>query len=110
MIDIILEFAGTRVMVRVKGNDITFGAVNANKPLMAPIEGLKLDYPGTIREFPDLETNPNWREVAIERFKTKIRSFQTEEEKLQFLVEDLKKFGYVPLYKQKQGFRVEKFK
>jgi hypothetical protein len=109
MIDTIFRFAGQVVLVRVKGNEITFGAKTSTSPMMAPIEGLKLDYTGTIREFPDLETSDNWREEAIVRFKTKVISLPTEDEKMEYIIKDLAKFGYEPLYLQKAGFRVKKF-
>lgn len=110
MIDVILEFAGGYYMVRVIGDHITFGAKTGYNVMMAPIDNMKLDYPGTIREFPDLETNNDWRKIAIQRFKDKIKSFKTEEDKVNYIIQDLSKFGYKALYKQKAGFRVEVIK
>jgi len=107
MITIIFGFASDKILITIRGNDIRFastqfGAQEAN------IAGIKLDYAGVIREHPDLETNEDWREIAIERFKEKIKSYHTEEETAQYVIEELRKFGYQPEQKQKEGFRPEK--
>ena len=63
---------------------------------------------GVEKEFPDLEGDVEWRKKAIERFKKKIFDFKTEEERAEYIIEDLRKFGYIPERKQKEGFRPEK--
>jgi len=110
MIDIILEYFGEVILVRVKDKDITFGSKTGRDVLMASIEGIKLSKEGAIKEHPDLKDREDWREESIKRFKDKINSFNTENEIIDYIVEDLKKWGYVPLYKQKQGFRKEVLK
>lgn len=109
MLDIIFYLGSDVILVRVKGKDVTFsssqfGAKHTN------IDGLKLDYRGVCREFPDLETATDWREQAIQRFKSKIALFNNEEEIAEYLINDLKKFGYIPKYKQKAGFRTQLIK
>ena len=69
-----------------------------------------MNYKGTIKEFPDLKNNDNWKKIARERFKEKIKSFNSEEDIADYLINDLKKVGYVPLLKQKKGFRMEVIK
>jgi hypothetical protein len=76
--------------------------------MFATIDNLKLDRAGVIKEFPDLKDNESWNLIAKKRFKDKINSFNTEMEKADYIINDLKKFGYKVLYRQRNGFRVEK--
>jgi len=100
------DFADEKILVVINGNDIKFGRTTEGARL-ATIEGLKLDKRGVLLEFPDLNDKENWRQLAlaIERFKEKIKGFVTEEEKAHYIITDLKKYGYIPRYKQKKGFR-----
>lgn len=77
---------------------------------IAVLEGLKISYQGVLREFPDLKDNDNWKHIALQRLKEKVKSFQTEMEKINYIKDELVKFGYTPLYFQKKGWRSEKFK
>lgn len=106
-IGVIFDFGGEIIEVRIEGNTCFF----RNKQfggMFSPLEGLKLDYRGVCREFPDLETKDNWREEAIKRFKDKIKNMKTEKERMEYIINDLKKFGYVPLYMQEDGQRTKK--
>lgn len=109
MIEVLMKLGGEAVLLRVKGNDVQF-ANTLYGAFMAPIEGLKLSQAGTIKEFPELKDNPNWRIEAIAKFKDKIRDLQSEEKVSQYLIEDLRKWGYQPMWKQKAGFRKEPIK
>ena len=107
MIGVLFEFSGEIIEVRVEGTNTMFRTQQYGGQF-APIEGLHLDYAGVCREFPDLETNKEWRKIAIERFKEKIKTMKDEEERMEYIMNDLKKYGYVPRYYQKQGFRPRK--
>lgn len=107
MIDILFEFLGDIILIKVDGNNVMFANSTYGNRL-ATIDGLKLDRKGVIKEFPDLLNDENWRVVAIQRFKNKVSNMKTEEEIVSYVIDDLKKFGYVPKLKQKQGFRAEK--
>ena len=50
----------------------------------------------------------NWKEEAIRRFKEKIALFKTEKEKANYIIEDLKDYGYVLRLVKRRGFRPEK--
>lgn len=107
MIDLIFYYGSEIVLVRIVDRNVyfstsTFGAMSSS------IEGLKLDKAGAIKEWPDLENNPEWKQEAIKRFKEKIASFRIEDDAARYIIEDLKQYGYVPKWKQKQGFRKEK--
>lgn len=109
MIEVIFTFAGEHVLVIVDGNNIQFA--HSNQPgVKAPIEGLQLSKKGVLREFPDLEGRDDWREEAIFRFRNQIKSLKTEDEKVNYIISDLKKHGYIPKFKQKKGFRPEVIK
>ena len=98
------QFGSDLIIVTVNGNDIKFantlfGAMGAN------IEGLKLSKEGAFKEFPDLKDKEDWREQSIKRFKEKISGIEKEEDKVTYIIKDLEKFGYKPLFRQKHGFR-----
>lgn len=76
---------------------------------IAVLEGLKLSYQGVLKEFPDLKDNDDWKQIALQRLKEKIKNYNTEMERIKYIKEELTKFGYEPLYYQKKGWRVEKW-
>jgi hypothetical protein len=106
MIEVIFFFGTEIVMVRIRGNHVTF-VNSAFGSMEATLEGLKLSRSGVIKEFPDLKDNPNWNIEAIGRFKEKINDMNNEEKIADYVIEDLRKFGYIPKFKQKAGFRRE---
>lgn len=106
MIGVVLQLASEIVEVRVSENNINFRT--GSSQAWATIEGLQLSHSGVLKEFPDLEGDPEWRVKAVNRFKEKVNSFRTEEQKIDYIVEDLAKHGYTPKYKQKQGHRPER--
>ena len=109
MIEVILYFGQDIIMVRIQGHRVTF--VNSSYGgVESTIEGLKLSKSGVIKEYPDLKDKEDWKEQAILRFKQKIKELNQEEAICEYIIMDLKKFGYVPKFKQKQGFRREKIK
>lgn len=109
MIELMMKFGSEVILVVIRGNSVSFGNT-AYGGQMSTIEGLKLDKKGVIKEFPELKDNSNWRSEAIIKFKEKIKSMKGEEEVCNYILEDLKKFGYVPWKKKLQGRRVEPIK
>lgn len=109
MIDIIFTYFSDSILVRIKGNEITFGNTAFGSKL-ANIEGIRLSQKGVLKEFPDLKDNNNWRAEAIKRFKKKIKSMQNEEQIYDYIIEDLSKYGYVPKIRQLAGHRPESIK
>lgn len=107
MIDVIFRFGTDVVIVRVNGHSVTFGNKVGANPMMAPIEGLQLSRSGVVKEFPELENSDNWRLDAIAKFKDKIRDLDNELLITQYVIDDLSKWGYIPIYKQRAGFRIE---
>jgi hypothetical protein len=107
MRDIIFNFGNEVILVKIDGSNITFGNTSYGA-YMAPISGLQLSYDGTILEYPDLKDDPSWREKAIERFKEKIKQMETEKEIEEYIINDLKRYGYIPKLRQIAGTRPEK--
>ena len=107
MIELIFYFGTEIIMVRINQTQVKF-TNSAFGAMETPIEGIKLSHDGVIKEFPDLKDNENWRQEAINRFKAHLSSLDNEEAIANYVAEDLKKFGYQPKWKQKQGFRREK--
>lgn len=108
MIQVLFELGGTRVGVEIEGESVIF--FDYQSLLKSPLEGLKLSYEGTIKEFPDLKDNPEWRSIATQRFKDHVKSLENEDKRCEYVISELKKIGYKPLYKHKKGFRIEKIK
>ena len=107
MIDLIFHYSNEVVLIKIQGHQVTFGnTIKGN--MMADISGLRLDYNGTIRQFPDLEMNLNWREEAIKRFKDKIKELDKEEAIADYVIYELKTKGYLPKLKQIAGHRTVK--
>lgn len=103
MIGVIFQFVGETVMVRIEGTNVLFRTSRSIQ--FADISGIKLDKKGVFKEFPDLKDKEDWKEQAQERFKMKIKELKDEQERAQYVIDDLQKYGYVPLYTQKRGFR-----
>lgn len=108
MIGVIFMFGSEMVEVRVDGNDTLFRT--GAQPGFVTIYQLQLSKPGVIKEFPELEDAIDWREQAIDRFRTKISLIEREEDKIAYIIEDLGKHGYIPKYIQKGGHRVKRIK
>jgi len=106
MIGIIFQYASEVVEVRVDGVIVTFRT--GQSAGFVTIDELKLSKAGVIKEFPDLINNQNWQKIARERFKDKIKDYNTEMERANYIIEDLRRYGYQPLYIQRQGFRTQR--
>ena len=52
----------------------------------------------------------NKETIARERFKDKMIKYDTEMERAEYIIGDLKKYGYIPLYIQRQGHRTQRIK
>jgi hypothetical protein len=107
MIKLLFGFGSDKILIRIDGakvyfSNTSFGAVESE------IDGLNISKEGAIKESPDLEGDAEWRKKTIERFKEKISNFKTEQERADYIIEDLKKFGYIPEQIQKEGFRPTK--
>lgn len=107
-IQLVFQQGSDRTAIRIIGENVLFIDLQTNT--VAPIEGLNLNKQGTIKEYPDLKGNPEWKKIAIQRFVDKVKSFKTEEERANWLIEEMKQMGYTGLYKQKMGFRTTKIK
>ena len=107
MIDLIMRNGNEVILVRINGHNVMFGANVGKNPMMTTIDYLQLSYSGVIKEFPELKDAPNWRQEAIAKFKDKLRSLDSEKEIFHYVKTDLQKFGYVPMYKQIRGHRIE---
>lgn len=109
MIGALFKLGMEIIEVRVHDKDVYFRSSQYGA-MFAPIEGLKLSKAGALKEFPELEGDPKWQEKAIVKFKEKINEFNNEDEKMNYIIEDLKKVGYQPMYKQKEGWRPERIR
>ena len=103
MIGIIFYYGIEVIMVTIRGRSVIF----TKDGVQATIEGMKLSRSGVEREFPDLIGDPDWKSKAVQRFKEKLIECGSEEKIKDYLIEELKKYGYVAKYLQRGGHRVE---
>ena len=107
MIGTIFRFMDEVLEIRVIGKDVIFRSSKFGSQFVT-IKELRLDKKGVLREHPDLEGRSDWRQVAIDRFREKIKKLETEKKRMDYIIDDLQKFGYVPVAQQKIGFRAKK--
>ena len=104
MIGVVFQFASEVIEVRVDKANILFRTVSTNGGF-ATIDNLKLDHQGVLKEHPDLKGNKEWRKETIKRFKNKIKEMPSEAESINYIIEDLTKYGYKAQYVQRAGYR-----
>lgn len=102
-IGIIFQFGTQTIQTQVEGKNLFFRTSEFMQ--WGDIDGLRLDKQGVIKEFPDLKDNEDWQKIARQRFKEKIKKMNTEKEIAEYVLTDLTKYGYKPLYWQQSGFR-----
>jgi len=105
----IFEFGSEVIEVRIEGNNCLFRTKDYGGALH-PIDNLTLNKAGVIKEFPDLKDNKDWREEAIKRFKKKLKTMKSEKQRMDYVIEDLKKYGYKPMFTQRDGHRTIKIR
>ena len=103
MIQISFRLGGDIILVEIDKNNLMFYDVGNN--LLSDIQGLKFNRAGVIKEFPDLEFDNEWRSKSIQRFKEHFSSLKDEDTKVKYIIAELVKFGYTPMYKQRAGWR-----
>lgn len=103
----VFRLGGEIVNAIVDGDNVMFLDGNG---VVTTIEGLRISKGGVLKEFPELENNEEWRKIAIERFKEKIKSYNNEMDKTIYIKDELTKHGHEAQYFQRAGFRPTKFK
>jgi hypothetical protein len=107
MIKATFRLGGDNQEVIVRGNELLFFDIGSG--MMTTVEGLRLSKSGSIKEFPDLKDDDDWKRKTIERLKDKMKEYNTEMEKINYVKDELIKQGYEPLYFQRVGFRPQKW-
>jgi len=105
LIDILFQFGPETILVKIDGSDVKFSNTTYGA-IWTTIEGLQLNRKGVQKEFPDLKDKENWKQEAIKRFKEKIKKLNTEMDRANYVIEDLKLHGYIPRKLQVAGMRV----
>lgn len=104
MIDVIFQYGSEIVMVRVINENVLF-STSQYASAFVPIDGIRLNHVGVVREFPDLKDKADWRNQAIIRFKEKLKSMKTETEKMNYVILELTKYGYQAIWWKQEGHR-----
>lgn len=109
MISLLFWLGSEVVIIKIDGNNLLFKNLNANTDFV-PIENLKLNREGVVKEFPDLVNKENWKQEAIVRFKKHFKEIKTEKEKVDYVVGELKNNGYILKQTQIAGSRWKHYK
>ena len=101
------KIAGEIVIVKIQGHNVTFADVNTNFNQFYPIEAIKLNVQGCLKENPDLEglSNEEIRLASISRFRDHIKKLNNENSIKDYIVTEMGKIGYSLIKIQREGFR-----
>lgn len=110
MIEITFQFGDEIKIVRLRGNNVTFLSKSGYQIKEASLEQLKLSVSGILKEFPELKGKEDIeiKKEGVILFKKHIVSLRTENEKVNYIINDLSKHGYIPKYVQREGHRAVK--
>ena len=61
-------------------------------------------------EFPELINDDDWRQKAYHKLLEKLNSYNTDDNKIKYLINELKPYGYIATHIIKQGHRVQRVK
>lgn len=106
MIGLIFKLGNEVVETRIVGTEVYYRTSTFGSQFV-PIDSVFFSKAGVIKEFPDLEGDEAWKAKALERLKSKLKSFKNEKACSDYILEEFKKMGYIPLYRQRSGFRTE---
>jgi len=109
MISTIFQYGTEVIEVRINQTNVLF-RTQGTQGGFVPIEGIKLEKAGCVKEHPDLKNDKEWKEKTIKRFKEKIKEYDTEKQRMNYVMKDLIKHGYKPLHFQQSGHRPVKIK
>lgn len=104
MINLMFDHLNEKILVVIDGKNVKFGNTSFGAQL-TNIDGLKLNYNGVIKEFPDLKDNEDWEKEAKKRFKEKVNSMKTEKDISEYIIRDLRKQNYIPRFIEINNFR-----
>ena len=84
------------LMIKILGNNITFSNEQLGFMAEAPIDLIKMDYEGILRECPDLaDKHPiEARSEYIRRFKELISGMKNEDEIKEYVIDQMTRAGY----------------
>jgi len=108
--ELTFQLGNELIKVRIEGANLTFANSQTNFTQFVPIEGLSLSKEGILKEHPDLKGKPDGeiRQEAIKRFKKHIKKLKENQKIRDYIIEDLKKHGFVLISEQRKGFRIKK--
>jgi len=94
---LVFEFGGDMVIVKIKDREVKFATSDTNFQQFVPIDNLKLDIQGILKEFPDLKGKPDReiRKEAVKRFKEKLDNLGGDMEIKDYVIKELRSRGYV---------------
>ena len=105
--ELVFQLANEMIVVKIEGKIVLFSTSAFNFQKFVPIEGLKLNKEGILKEHPDLKDLPfeQMKQEAIKRFRKLLDSFEHEEDVKLYVIKELEKHGYVLKTIKQKGFR-----
>ena len=105
MIRLYFEKLGSTSIIMINNNSLHLCS-DLTGNTFVPIDYIRFDRDGVLKEFPDLSSRDDWRDEALKRFKQHISELPTEDMKADYVIKDLsQKHGFIPTTKIKDGFR-----
>ena len=101
------QLGGDQIEIIVDKENIMFRDTSSGTT--TTVHGLRLSKSGVIKEHPDLKDDEDWRKKALDRLKEHVKKIKTEDKKMNYIKDELSKHGYTPLFKQRAGWRPQKF-
>jgi hypothetical protein len=110
--ELTFQLGNEMILVRILNRNITFATAQTNFQHFVPIDCLRLSKDGILKEHPDLKnlSDGKIRQEGLKRFKEHINNLGGEEKIKDYVVEELRKSGYVLKIIKKEGFRPIKVK
>lgn len=107
MIKLLFELGNEIVIVMVEDNNVSFANYNTNYSQFVPIDKLRLNVQGILKEFPDLKDIPekDAHSEAIFRFKQHIKTLRDEDKIKDYVTNEFQKMGYTLKSIKRNGFR-----
>ena len=110
MIGVIFQLGSNYVEFRLDGDNLFVRDSSYGGTLVPFAPGtVNLDYDGVLKELPYLKGDSQWKEKACEELKERFKELETDDEKINYIVDEMKKYGYIPRFTQKKGHRPEKW-
>ena len=100
---ILFEHFGSIIEIRYSGNDLITRSSEYGSNFNYIYTSF--EHEKVIRQFPELEYDQEWRTKAYKKLVDIINTYKTDDDKIKYIIKELKPHGFVAKYVMKKGFR-----